>query len=462
MQSISEKNNYNLEYIRILHLSDFHYPNIKFEEETLINKENGLHSPHISILDEVYEVIDDVDFILISGDFTSNAKLEAFEDCLSFVCRKFSNHKALIYAVLGNHDLCRGYGKQKFDAFLKKAQKYPQLTFCQDEVCEKKRITNPKSMKPELDLVLINTCKHSSDNPIIPDKLKECVEEPLRHYLNSNDISQEKQFDQDLEKEVQYVWKMIKSKIEESTLIDGIFFDSDDYDVINDSISPLGSFICVSHYNLVSFSGIDKLNSFFSDQGKFRNILVNHDDTIIYLNGHTHTHECTVIESPNDQTNKLICITAPPLFKLKTSELNGFNIIDVVLKKNSDENYKPIGCKIKQINNLKNENPTKMKRIRFSKNVNDIKFSTREFQIIKALKHVTKKSGSARLKQIINFVNADMDESKQFKIDEIHDVLMYFWWIGVLDEYSAMIREDEFEAELLDYVGGVLCAPLSR
>ena len=211
----------------------------------------------------------------------------------------------------------------------------------------------------------------------------------------------------------------------------------------------------------MSFSGIDDLNSFFRDQGKFREILVNHPNTIIYLNGHTHTQECTVIENPDDYTNKLVCVAAPPLFKIKSSELNGFNLIEIVLKKTNDDSYRPIGCKIKQINNLNYANPTTMKRIRFSKNVNEVEFSDRERQVIKALKRVTR-SGNSRLKEILMAANEDKTETDLFDLDEIHAILMYLWWIGVIDEYSAMKRENESKAELLDYAGGVLCVPLSQ
>jgi len=456
MQSVSERNNHKLDYIRILHLSDFHYPDVEFQTEVFIDKKNGYYSPHVSILNEVYDIIDGVDFILISGDFTTNAKLDSFEECLSFVCRKFANHKALVYAVFGNHDLTRGGEGKKFDDFLEKASKYPQITFCQSKVCEKKKLIQPKIVKPELDLMLINTCTHSSDKPIIPSRLKECVDDSIRSYFTTACIN-----GRDLEKEVQGVWNLIESNLKKSTLIDGIFFDSDDYNDINESIHALGSFICLSHYNLVSFRGIDDLSSFFRDQGKFREILVNHPNTIIYLNGHTHTQECTVIENPDDYTNKLVCVAAPPLFKIKSSELNGFNLIEIVLKRTNDDIYLPVGCKIKQINNLNYDTPAKMKRIRFSKNITGVKFSARESEVIKALKRVTK-SGNSRLKEILMAVNEGKTGPDQFDLDEIHAILMYLWWIGTIDEYSAMKRENESKAELLDYVGGVLCVPLGQ
>ena len=95
-----------------------------------------------------------------------------------------------------------------------------------------------------------------------------------------------------------------------------IYFENDDYTTLANELANLGSLICLSHYNLVSFSGSDKLNSFFSDQGKFRDIFVDHKSTVVYLSGHTHTQECTVIENPEDYTNKLVCITSPPFFKI--------------------------------------------------------------------------------------------------------------------------------------------------
>ena len=65
MSSISEKESKKLEYIRFLHLSDFHFPDIKFQEGMSIDKESGYQSPQIYILNEVYKIIDDVDFIFI-------------------------------------------------------------------------------------------------------------------------------------------------------------------------------------------------------------------------------------------------------------------------------------------------------------------------------------------------------------------------------------------------------------
>jgi len=457
MHSESEKSSQKLQYIRFLHLSDFHFPDIKFQDEMSIDTKSGYQSPHISILNEIYKIIEDVDFILISGDFTTNSNLDEFDKCLSFICKKFSNHNAKIYSVLGNHDLNRGYGEGKFDGFLKKARKYPNIEFCQKEVCERKKLINSKSLKPELDLLLINTCKHSSDKTIIPKKVKQCVEEPILDYLESLDDSDKKY----AEKAANDIWDEIKINIEKSTLIDGIYFDDKDYEIFHKKLEDLESFICLSHYNLVSFSGIDKLSSFFSDQGKFRDVLVNHRNTVIYLNGHTHTQECTIIENPEDYANKLVCITSPPLFKIESSMVNGFNVVDIVLRMNNDDFYKPIGCKIKQIGNLMNESVAERKKIRFSKNIIDISLSKREYQVIKALKKTTKKTGKVRLKDLLVFINLNKHDLEIFNISEVHEILMYLWWIGVIDEYSAMKRENEFEAKLIDYAGGVLCMPLN-
>jgi predicted phosphodiesterase len=463
MHSGPEKDNRKLQYIRFLHLSDFHYPDIDFQYGVSVDGNNGYHSPQISILDEIYKVIEDVDFILISGDFTNNSNLNAFNDCLSFIDRKFSSHNIKIYSVLGNHDLERGYGGKKFDNFLKKAQNYyPKIEFCQNEVCEQKELISSKSSKPRFDLLLINTCKHSSDQPIIPEKLKKCVETSIRYHLNFNDIDKENMEEADVEEEVQYIWNMIKLEIEESTLIDGIYFDDDDYIKLKKEINLLESFICLSHYNLVSFSGNDKLSSFFSDQGIFRDILVNHKNTVIYLNGHTHTQECTVIENPEDCTNKVVCITSPPLFKIKSSRLNGFNVVDIVLRNNADGVYKPIGCKLKQIGSSLKESIAKCKKIRFSKNITDVSFSKNESDVIKALKSPAFKTGEVRLKNLMNFLNSNRQESEIIHVDEVHEILMYLWWIGVIDEYSAMKRQNEFEAKLIDYVRGVLCVPLNH
>ena len=117
---------------------------------------------------------------------------------------------------------------------------------------------------------------------------------------------------------------------------------------MTNELADLESLICLAHYNLVSFSGSDKLSSFFSDQGKFRDIFVNHKNTVVYLSGHTHTQECTVIENSEDYTNKLVCITSPPFFKINSSMVNGFNIVDVILRRNAQNIYKPVGCEVQK------------------------------------------------------------------------------------------------------------------
>ena len=60
-----DENNKNFESIRILHLSDFHFPQVELENDKTIDEKKGLQSPQISVLNEVYKIIDDVDFILL-------------------------------------------------------------------------------------------------------------------------------------------------------------------------------------------------------------------------------------------------------------------------------------------------------------------------------------------------------------------------------------------------------------
>ena len=185
MRSEFDETYKKIEFIRILHLSDFHFPDVKFEDNRSVDKESGLQSPQISVLNEVYKIIDDVDFILISGDFTTSRNNEKFDNieefgkCLSFVCEKFSHHRAKIYSVFGNHDLERGCGSRKFDRFLHKAQEYPVIDFGGPEICEQRKLIKSKSSKLELDLLLTNTCKNSSDKPYNPEKLKSYIKEPI-------------------------------------------------------------------------------------------------------------------------------------------------------------------------------------------------------------------------------------------------------------------------------------------
>ena len=450
MRSRSEKKNQKFECVRFLHLSDLHFPDVKFQDIS-IDKENGYKSPHISVLNQVYNILDDVDFILISGDFTTGSCLEGFSKCLSLINEKFSHHNIRIYSVFGNHDLNRKDGEKKFDQFLLKAQEYPYIDFVGREVCEQRKLITHHSIEMEFDLILINSCKNSSDNPIVPEKLKKCVKEPISKLYG--------------EKTAEELWDKIRVKIEESTLIDDISFQERDYTILRNTLANFGSLICLSHYNLVSFNGIDKLSSFFSDQGKFRDIFVNHRNTVIYLSGHTHTQECTVIENPEDYTNKLICITSPPFFKTESSAVNGFNIVDVILRKDDNNIYKPVGCKIQKIDgNVTNRSAVDCKRIRFSRNITNLKFTDDEFRVIKTLRDLSGKTGgNVRIKKLLESLNqSDVTESKRFNVDYLHEILMYLWWIGVIDEYSAMKRENEFEAKLIDYVGGILCLPISH
>lgn len=460
MTSIS-KESWKLEYLRFLHLSDFHFPMIKFQDGISIDKEKGYHSPYISILNEVYKIIDDVDFILISGDFTRGSTtnpdscIRGFEECLSFICKKFAHHNAKIFSVFGNHDLDRGYGNKKFDRFLQVAKNYQSIDFGKFDVCELRKIAKIGFPNVEIDLLLINTCKKCSDYPIIPKNLEHCITRPISKLyekeINSKELTAN-------------IWSQIKAEIEKSTLIDGFHFDVDDYEKLCTMLNELGPVVCLSHYNLVSFSGIDMLSSFFRDQGKFRDIFVNHRDTVIYLNGHTHTQECTVIENPNDCTNKLVCITAPPLFRIESSRLNGFNLIDIIMRVNDSGFCEPIGCKIKFIGiNEANESITECKKIRFSKNIAKISFSNREHQVISALKKATKEISKVRLKEILDIINdgnTSHEEYSEEEIHELHEILMYLWWIGVIDDYSAMKRENDFEAKIMDNVGGILCVPI--
>ena len=447
MHSESDAINQKIESIRILHLSDFHFPDVKFEEGRSLDMERGFYSPQIAILNEVYDIIDDVDFIFISGDFTTSRNIDDFDKCLSFICEKFSHHRAKIFSVLGNHDLDRREGAKKFNRFLQKAQEYPVIDFGGPEICEQRKLT--KSLKLELDLLLINTCKNSSDNPIIPENLEDCVKEPL---LQFDDVEL-----------VKKIWDQIKNNIEDSTLIDDIYFMDDDYKTLTNKLAGLGSFICLSHYNLVPFSGIDKLNSFFSDQGKFRDIFVNHKNTVVYLSGHTHTQECTVIENPEDQTNKLVCITSPPFFKIHADMVNGFNVIDIIQRMDDGGSYKPIGCKIKHVdNNLMAGSVIKRKKIRFSKSFVGLALSDEEGQVLAAIKESAKQTGKVRLKDILARIDSYKYAHRKFSKREVHGILMYLWWIGVIDEYSAMNRENVSEAKLIDYVGGVLCVPIGH
>ena len=460
MRSKPDETNQKFEFIRILHLSDFHFPDVKFEDGRSIDNERGFQSPQISVLNEVYKIIDDVDFILISGDFTTNSDIEGFDKCLSYICERFSHHNVKIYSVFGNHDLNRGCGGKKFEKFLQKAQKYPSIDFGGLEICEQRKLT--KSLKMELDLLLINTCKNSSDNPIVPEKLEECVKKPILKFLEKNVKKTNLQLD---DKEItQIIWDQIKEKIEKSTLIDDIYFEDEDYKTLAKKLANLESFICLSHYNLVPFSGNDKLNSFFSDQGKFRDIFVNHKNTVVYLSGHTHTQECTVIEKPEDHMNKLVCITSPPFFKINSSMVNGFNIVDVILRKDDQNIYKPVGCEIEKINgDVINGTVADCKKIRFSRNIIDLDFSNDECKVIKALKYLIRETGEdVRVKSILKYLNSsEMQETEEFDGDYLHEILMNLWWIGVIDGYSAMKRKNELVGELTDYVGGVLCLPIS-
>ena len=451
MSSKLDENNQKIGFVRFLHLSDFHFPDVNFEEGMSIDEERGLQSPQIAVLREVYKIIGKVDFIFISGDLTSNADLEGFDKCISFICDRFSHHDVRIYSVFGNHDLKRGGREKKFDQFLQIIEGYPSIHFGGPDVCKQMKLTKSKSLKIDLDLLFTNTCKNSSDNPIIPEKLKLCIIEPISSMYG--------------DKIGESLWNQIKLKLEESTLIDDISFKDEDYETLNSNLKKLGTHICLSHHNLVSFSGVDELNSFFSDQGKFRDFFVNHEDTVIYLSGHTHTQECTIIENPNDDTNKLICITSPPFFKIKSSVTNGFNIIDLILRKNNDDSYEPIGCKIQKIDDdVMKGNVADCEKIRFSKNLRNLKLTTNEQKVINCLQKLTKKAnGSVRIKKLLESLeSSDFLEVEGFNIKYLHELLIYFWWVGIIDEYSAMMRENEFEVKLTDYIGVVSCVPMNN
>ena len=459
MRSESGETNQKIERIRILHLSDFHFPQVKFKDALSI-KDGRVNSPHISILDEVYKIIDTVDYILISGDLTSSANVEDFDKCLSFIYERFSHYGAKIYSVVGNHDFERGSGAEKFTRFLQTAQEYPSIDFGGLEICEHRKLIKP--LKPELDLLLINTCKNASDKPYIPKKLEEYVKKPILQFLKEKVKETTLQLDD--EKATKIIWDEIKENIEKSTLIDEIYLEDDDYKTLANELADIGSLICLSHYNLVSFSGRDELNSFFSDQGRFRDIFVNHKKTVVYLSGHTHTQECTIIEKPEDQTNKLVCITSPPLFDIDTTEVNGFNVIDIIVRMDDYGFYKPIGCEIKQIgNNLMNGIRAERKKIRFSKSFADLTLSEQEGQVLYTLAEMTKQMNKIRLKDLLVSLDSNKHASEKMNKSELHDILIYLWWIGVIEEYSAMNRENVYdEAKLIDYVGGVLCVPIGH
>ena len=349
----------------------------------------------------------------------------------------------------------------KFANFIKITQEYPDIDFGGLEMCEQRKLTN--SFKQDLDLLLVNTCKNSSDNPIIPKKLEECVTKPILQFLEDNVKETTLQLD---DKEIaNKIWDEIKENIENTTLIDDIYFENEDYRALEDVLTDLESIICLSHYNLVSFNGTDELNSFFSDQGKFRDIFVNHKNTVVYLSGHTHTQECTVIEKPNDYTNKLVCITSPPFFKINSSKINGFNIVDVILRKNAQNIYKPIGCEVQNIcaDSIMNINDADCQKIRFSKNIVEIDFNTDERKVIDALKYLIQEPDEHfRLRDILEYLkSSEIQDTKKFNVNYLHEILMNLWWIGVIDEYTAMRKKNKLEGDFLDRVGGVLCLPIS-
>ena len=104
-----------------------------------------------------------------------------------------------------------------------------------------------------------------------------------------------------------------------------------------------------------------------------------------------------------------------------------------------------------------------LKKIRFSRNIIDLEFSNDERKVIEALKSLIHKTNeNIRVKTILKYLNSsDIQESEKFNGDHLHEILMSLWWIGVIDGYSAMKRENEFGGELTDYVGGILCLPMS-
>ena len=278
------------------------------------------------------------------------------------------------------------------------------------------------------------------------------------------DNAKESTLQLDHEKMTEIIWNEIKENIEKSTLIDAIYLEDDDYKTLTNELADIGSLICLSHYNLVPFSGSDKLNSFFSDQGKFRDLFVNHNHTVIYLSGHTHMQECTIIENPIDQTNKLVCITSPPFFKVDSSLANGFNLMDVILRKDARNIYKPIGCKVKKFDScMMNGNIADFDPIRFSGNITNSEFSDDERKVIKALKNIIPETGGfIRSKNILSYLNSsEMQETKKFDGDYLHEILMNLWWIGVINKYSAIQWEIDLEGSPSDYVGGVLCLPMN-
>ena len=101
--------------------------------------------------------------------------------------------------------------------------------------------------------------------------------------------------------------------------------------------------------------------------------------------------------------------------------------------------------------------------MRFSKSFADLTLSEQEGQVLYTLAEMTKQMNKIRLKDLLVSLDSNKHASEKMNKSELHDILIYLWWIGVIEEYSAMNRENVYdEAKLIDYVGGVLCVPIGH
>lgn len=281
-------NNFLLDKVKFIHISDLHFLSIK-------NK---------VLPDYFFEQLDDPETrgVIVCGDLTDGGEhisvdeqYKAYEECIRYLKEIICHRGIKIHIVVGNHDVNRdndGVSQKKFERITQIIEKY-ELNIATEE-CKAASVENYDCFK----VIEINSCK----NLIRTNEDPACFTGP--------DIS------------------MISSQIEQ----------------INFTDFP----ILLAHHNIVPKCSSTKTLEFF-DAGMFRESMLEMDRIVMYLHGHLHkVKDPLVIKRKKNAT--LICISSPKLFETpgdwaeSKKNISAFNIIDFFIFKNI-----PIGCKVRTV-----------------------------------------------------------------------------------------------------------------
>ncbi|MEL4304376.1 metallophosphoesterase [Methanococcoides sp. LMO-2] len=341
--------------IILMHIGDIHFKNIiKMDMPiNIVDTQESLNviDRNIHVSRNKYEIISEsllaeiqnsTVAILISGDLTTNGEVESYNDCLDFlksrIDSEFLDSECFqkLFLVPGNHDIDRKKIDDndyipKFEPMIDALQtkNFPDVP-CDDIMVEK--ICEEDSFSKLL-VISVNSCIGCGENKYFPPEIRDHLTPLLTDYevmdtpLIAND----------------HIDKMIEAIME------------------NNDFLPL----ILTHHNLLPLKRTNyvTIHADLINSGILREKLLMLNKPILYLHGHIHDDPIEIIQSPNYEKSKIICISAPLLFpieKIRGSPKFGFNKIRII-----SGNSSPIGCEIISYRLINNKVEKISKRIPF-------------------------------------------------------------------------------------------------